>query len=91
MFYVYILFSHKDKKLYTGFSTNLKSRIDKHQKGFVKATKNRRPIELIYYEAFADEIDARRREIYLKGGNGKASMKIQLKEILNKLDYKHII
>ena len=87
MFYVYILFSELDKKLYTGFSTNLKSRFEKHQNGFVKATKNRRPLKLIYYEAYANELDARRREIYLKGGNGKSVLKIQLKEILEKLGY----
>jgi putative endonuclease len=76
MFYIYILFSELYKKLYTGFSNDLKSRYEKHQKGFVKATKHRRPLKLIYYESYLNELDARRREIYLKGGSGKAALKI---------------
>jgi len=87
MFYVYILFSDKDKKLYTGFSDNLRSRYKAHVNGFVKATKYRRPLQLIHYEAFIEESDARRREKYLKGGNGRAELKQQLKTILEKLKY----
>lgn len=90
MYYVYILFSKKDKLLYTGFSPDLKTRIEKHNNGFVKATKHRRPLKLIYFEAYADELDARRREVFLKGGKGKAELKILLKEVLTKLGYKHI-
>ncbi|MBP9856230.1 MAG: GIY-YIG nuclease family protein [Candidatus Pacebacteria bacterium] len=87
MFYVYILFSEKDKKLYTGYSPDLKVRVKKHNDGYVKATKYRRPLKLVYYEAYKEELDAKRREIYLKGGKGKAELKIQLKEIFKKLKY----
>jgi len=90
VFYVYILFSEKDKQLYTGFSEDLRSRKKAHDGGFVKATKDRRPLRLIYYESYAEELDARRREIYLKGGNGKKVLKIQLQEILKKLEYKNL-
>ncbi len=90
MLYIYILFSEKDKQLYTGFTDDLKSRFKAHINGFVKATKFRRPLKLIYYEAYSDELDARRREIYLKGGNGHEVLKIQLKEILQKLKYRYI-
>lgn len=90
MFYVYILFSELDKQLYTGFCDNLRARFEKHQNGFVKATKHRRPLKLIYYEAYANELDARRREIYLKGSNGKSILKTQLKEILTKSSYKNL-
>ena len=87
MYYVYILFSEKDKLLYTGFSTDLKLRIEKHNSGLVRATKNRRPFKLIYYECYANELDARRREVYLKGEKGKGELKIQLHEIFNKIGY----
>ncbi len=87
MFYVYILFSEKDKQLYTGFTEDLRSRFKAHVRGFVKATKNRRPLKLIYYEAYPEESDARRREKYLKGGNGRGELKKQLKTILEKLQY----
>ena len=90
MFYVYILFSEKDAQLYTGYSPNLRSRFKAHKNGYVKATKHRRPLKLIYYEAYARELDARRREKYLKGGNGRNVLKIQLNEILTELSYKNI-
>ena len=90
MFYVYILFSEKDKQLYTGFTPNLKSRFKAHTDGFVKATKYRRPLKLIYYEAYVKELDARRREKYLKGGNGRDILKVQLKEELGELHYKNL-
>lgn len=88
MHYVYILFSEKDKLLYTGFTPDLRARFKKHNDGFVRATKHRRPLKLIYYEAYSNELDARRREIYLKGGKGKSELKIQLKEVLLQLGYK---
>lgn len=34
--------------------------------------------------------DAERREKYLKGGNGRANLKIKLKNILTKLNYKYL-
>ncbi|HSX40297.1 MAG TPA: GIY-YIG nuclease family protein [Candidatus Saccharimonadales bacterium] len=90
MYYVYILFSEKDKLLYTGFSPDLKSRFKAHVNGFVKSTKHRRPLKLIYYESYIKESDARRREKYLKGGNGRAELKKQLKDVFAELGYKSL-
>ncbi len=90
MYYVYILLSEQDKQLYTGFTDNLRSRYKAHSSGFVKATKHRRPLRLIYYEAYVLESDARKREKYLKGGNGRNELKIQLKDILTELGYKFL-
>jgi putative endonuclease len=91
MFYIYILFSEKDKLLYTGFTPDLKARISKHAKGMVKATKHRRPLRLIYYEAYTSELDARKREVYLKGGKGKSELKVQLKDIFKKIGYRNLL
>jgi putative endonuclease len=90
MHYTYILFSKKDKQLYIGFTDNLRSRFKRHQLGFVKTTKNRRPLMLIYYEAYINTIDAKRREKYLRGGNGRKEQKIQLRSCLENLRYKNI-
>jgi len=38
------------------------------------------PITLIHYEAFVEELDAKQREEYLKGGNGKKELETLLKE-----------
>jgi putative endonuclease len=90
MYYVYILFSLKDRQLYTGYTPDLKARINKHSNGYVKATKHRLPLKLIYYEAYIKRLDAKQRETYLKGGKGKTELKTQLKVILSELNYKHL-
>ena len=80
MFYVYILKSLKDDKLYIGYSANLQKRIREHQGGEVKSTKPRRPFELIFYEAYKNKKDAKRREKYFKTDKGKSSLRMMLKD-----------
>lgn len=82
MFYTYVLQSEKDKKLYTGFTKNLKSRFDLHCRGSVESTKDRRPLKLIYYEACLSQDDATRREKYLKTIYGKRYIKSRVKSYL---------
>jgi putative endonuclease len=82
MHYVYVLKSLKDLKLYIGKTANLKRRFNEHQKGKVKSTKNRRPLSLIFYEAFAIKGDAAKRERYFKTSKGKVSLGLMLREIL---------
>jgi putative endonuclease len=89
MFYVYVLFSEKDEQLYTGFTDDLRSRFSAHVNGYVKSTQSRRPLRLIYYESYLLESDAKRREKYLKGGNGKYQLKDQLADVFEKLKYKN--
>jgi putative endonuclease len=84
MYYVYILRSMKDKKLYIGYSENLKRRFSDHQNGEVSSTKPRRPFELIFYEAYKERFDAKRREKYFKTDKGKSSIKMMLKEYFNR-------
>jgi putative endonuclease len=79
MFYVYILKSNANGKIYTGFSKNLKNRIRTHFAGGVHTTKRMEGLELVFYEAFKSEKDARRREIYLKTTKGKRALKLMLK------------
>ena len=42
------------------------SRCDEHNKGKIFSTKYRKPLVLVYYEAFLSEKDARKREQTLK-------------------------
>jgi len=78
MHYVYILRSLKDEKHYTGFSSDLRSRIKHHQAGKVQSTKNRRPLELIYYEAYKEKAQALKREKFLKTTKGKLQLRKQI-------------
>jgi putative endonuclease len=71
MHYVYVLKSDKDAKMYTGCTNNLKARVAKHNTGQVASTKNRRPLKIIFYEAFMDKSDAFKREQWLKTGWGR--------------------
>jgi len=89
MYYVYILLSIKDGNLYIGSTPDLKARVRKHESGYVIATKSRRPLQLIHYEAYTIPLDAKRREKFLKGGKGRSELKIQLKECFEKFKYKH--
>ena len=78
MYYVYVLRSLKDSKLYTGKTRDLRARFEKHNLGEVPATKTRRPLELIYYEAYITKDDAMGRELFLKSGSGRRFLKKQL-------------
>jgi len=86
-FCVYILFSHKDHFLYTGFTTNIEERVKNHNDGKTKSTAPRRPLELIFCEFYLFEADARKREMYFKKTAGKKAVKIMLRETLLKLGY----
>jgi putative endonuclease len=72
----------KDKKFYTGFTKNLKLRFEQHRKGLVESTKNRLPVQLIYYEACYNQEDATHREKYLKTYHGKMFIRKRLKSYL---------
>lgn len=82
MYYTYVLQSTKDKNFYVGFTKDLKLRFEQHNKGLVESTMNRRPFQLIYYEACVEKIDAIQREKYLKTYHGRMFLKRRLKSYL---------
>ena len=79
-YYVYILQSEKNKNLYVGYTTDLRVRLESHNKGFNISTKPYRPWRLIHYEAYRNMGDAKRREKYLKTSQGSRLLKRMLKE-----------
>ena len=81
MFYVYILRSKKNGKLYKGFTKDLKRRTKEHNSGNSTFTRNNGSWELVYHEAFKSEKDARSEEIFLKSGKGKERIGYLLKNI----------
>ncbi|MDP3772237.1 MAG: GIY-YIG nuclease family protein [bacterium] len=82
-YYIYILYSLKDKRLYVGCTSNLSSRIKRHNNGAVDATKHRRPLEIIYYENFDNKVDAFNRERFLKSLWGSRLKTNMLKKYLS--------
>lgn len=83
MFYVYVIRSRKNGRLYTGSTNDLRKRLKQHNEGKSTWTKNRGLWELIYYEDCLNEQDARSREKYLKSGMGKRYIKNRLKCFLS--------
>ena len=82
MHYVYVLVSVRDNKFYIGRSDDLRQRKKAHDEGRVTSTKYRRPLKLIFYEAFGDKKDAVRRELYLKTSKGRSTLKMMLRDTL---------
>jgi putative endonuclease len=70
MYYVYILKSLKDGKLYTGVTNNPDRRLQEHNSGKNSATRYRRPFILIHTECFVSKGKALQRERYLKTPKG---------------------
>ena len=79
MIYIYVLRSTSDGHLYTGCTSNLRSRFALHNAGKVPSTRDRRPLDLIYYEACLNKEDAFRREKYLKTTYGKRYIRTRCK------------
>ena len=81
-YYVYNFVSLKDKKFYTGYTSDLKRRLQEHARGEVKSTANRRPLILVHYEYFINKGDAEAREVFLKSGFGRKQLTASLKRTL---------
>jgi len=86
MYYVYVLFSQKSKRLYTGYTDNLKRRLDEHNsgKGGTYSKKNA-PYDLVFYEAFLSKKDASKQEVFYKSGSGREVLRDKIHHSLESL------
>ncbi|AKP52904.1 GIY-YIG nuclease family protein [Cyclobacterium amurskyense] len=82
-FNVYVLLSEYDGQFYTGYTSDLKVRVEHHNQGKVPSTSRRRPLKLIYWEGCLNQQDATRREKYLKSGNGKKYLRNRISNYFN--------
>lgn len=81
MFYVYVLKSKKNGRLYTGSTDDLKRRFSEHNKGIgSKFTKDNRPFEILYYEAYNTYDLAKKAERFYKTGYGREVLKGKLEK-----------
>lgn len=75
-FVVYILYSKKFDKNYTGYTSNLIERFKSHNSLGIKGyTLKFRPWEVIHVEFYNGKQQALAREKYLKTGKGRAFIK----------------
>ena len=84
MYYMYVLKNPKSDGIYIGFSSNLKTRMKAHMESAAH-----KGWKLVYYEAYLDERDARRRERKLKQygaslGHLKARIEYSLSQVLER-------
>lgn len=86
MYYVYLLQSQTDQGWYIGYTSDLRRRIQEHNRGDTKSITHRKPFTLIYYEAYLHKMDAIGRERFLKSGGGRRFLKKQLRNYLVRLD-----
>jgi len=66
MYFVYILISLKDKRLYVGCTKDIEKRLVLHNTGKVVSTRIRRPLVLLHLEEYEQKGKAFGRERFLK-------------------------
>ena len=75
MYYVYVLRSLKDGRLYKGLTQNVEKRLKQHNQGENRSTKGFKPWELVLTKSFDSREKARDYEKYLKSGSGREFLK----------------
>jgi len=76
--FVYIV-KCQDGSLYTGVTTDIKRRISEHNsddKKGAKSLRGKRPVHLVYTEAFQTQTEACKREIAIKNWKRKYKLKL---------------
>ena len=74
-YYVYVIKSLVNERHYVGFTKDISNRLRRHNKRKVKATKAYVPYEIVYVEECDDRTKARKRELFLKTGQGRDYIK----------------
>jgi len=82
MYYVYVLFSVKDRGLYIGQTKDLGIRVKQHNQGKVKSTKSRLPLELLYWSEVNTRVDALKLENDWKTTAGRRKLRKLLRQKL---------
>ena len=73
IYFVYILKCANDS-YFVGCTKDLNDRLNRHNKGYIKSTKLRLPVQIVHLSVFPDRVKAFQFEKYLKSGSGKAFM-----------------
>jgi putative endonuclease len=73
--YIYILKSLKGRKYYFGSTSNVGARLECHNKGLQRSTKNRTPFILIYSEDPPSKTEVQKREKQIQNYKGYDAFK----------------
>ena len=74
-YFVYVLESGKDGRLYYGYTMDLEQRLKDHNSGKTRSLIGRLPVKLIYLEECESKIDAKEKEKFFKSGAGREYIK----------------
>lgn len=76
--FVYIV-RGKDNSLYTGMTSDIKRRIHEHNTSNAlgsKSLRGKRPVEMVYYEAYKTQSEAMKREAAIKSWKREYKLKL---------------
>jgi len=82
---LYILHSLKNNSFYVGSTINIEKRFIEHDNGYVKSTKQLRPLELKYFKKFDNIKEARQIEYKLKKLKSRKILQTIVQEQILKL------
>ncbi len=74
-YFVYVLESEIDGRLYKGQTSDIEKRLTEHNSGKTKSTKGYKPWKLVYFERYETRDEALLREKYFKTGSGREFLK----------------
>ncbi len=77
---VYVLKSSLDGEFYIGCTSDTQKRLKEHNQGKVVSTRHRKPLKLVYEEAYSDAYEAFRQERFYKTANGKRELLRKMKQ-----------
>lgn len=78
--FVYIIESKTSGNWYYGYSTDLETRLDGHNKGLNKSTRNRGPWKFVFIHSFATKAEALKFERHLKKLKNKDYISVKYRE-----------
>ncbi len=82
MYWVYVLYSDRIKKFYTGYTSNLEKRLDHHNYGLDRWSKRGIPWKIVYFEKYNTKRDALVRENFFKSGKGRELVKARVAQVV---------
>lgn len=79
-YYTYILYSEGKGRYYVGQTSDLDSRLERHQLGQVKSTRGYRPWKIVYYEVYKTRSESVSRELFIKKQKSRRFIERLIKE-----------
>jgi len=78
MKYFFYILECGDKGYYYGSTSNLKDRLNRHNRGYVSSTRHRRPVRLVFFEELTSKRDVLKRERQFKSGKTRKATRDKL-------------